>query len=74
MKDKICPKCRGNGFLKCNVEEGRVSVVIQCDLCNSEERYMIKNFMIILITTLFLSHCSSVDLVNTGAALVWGMK
>ena len=36
MKDKICPKCRGNGFLKCKIEEDRVSVVVQCDLCNSE--------------------------------------
>jgi|TARA_R100001163_G_C5017352_1_gene161259 DnaJ-class molecular chaperone len=44
MKDKICPKCRGNGFLKCNVEEGRVSVVVQCDLCNSEGEVHDKEF------------------------------
>jgi DnaJ-class molecular chaperone len=44
MKDKICPKCKGNGFLKCNVEEGRVSVVIQCDLCNSEGEVYDKEF------------------------------
>jgi|TARA_Y100000356_G_C11087346_1_gene197268 DnaJ-class molecular chaperone len=44
MKDKICPKCRGNGFLKCNVEEGRVSVVVQCDLCNSEGEVYDKEF------------------------------
>jgi len=36
MKDKICPKCRGNGFLKSSIEEGRVSVVADCDLCNSQ--------------------------------------
>jgi len=36
MKDKICPKCRGNGFLKGSIEEGRVSVVADCDLCNSQ--------------------------------------
>ena len=44
MKDKICPKCKGNGFLKCNVEEGRVSVVVQCDLCNSEGEVHDKEF------------------------------
>ena len=21
MKDKICPKCKGNGFLQCTIEE-----------------------------------------------------
>jgi len=36
MKNKICPKCRGNGFLKGLIEEGRVSVVADCDLCNSQ--------------------------------------
>jgi|ETNvirenome_2_60_1030617.scaffolds.fasta_scaffold06844_12 DnaJ-class molecular chaperone len=41
---KICPKCRGNGFIKCNVEEGRVSVVVQCDLCNSKGEVYDKEF------------------------------
>ena len=36
MKNKICPKCRGNGFVQCTIEEGRVSVVTDCDLCNSQ--------------------------------------
>ena len=36
MKDKICPKCRGNGFVQCTIEEGRVPIVANCDLCNSE--------------------------------------
>ena len=36
MKDKICPKCSGNGYVKFSIEEGRVSNVLQCDLCNSE--------------------------------------
>ena len=36
MKNKICPKCKGNGFLKGSIEEGRVSVVADCDLCNSQ--------------------------------------
>ena len=35
MANKICPKCKGNGFLKCSIEEGRVPVVVDCDLCNS---------------------------------------
>ena len=41
---KICPKCRGIGFIKCNVEEGRVSVVVQCDLCNSKGEVYDKEF------------------------------
>ena len=44
MKDKICPKCKGNGFLKCKIEEDRVSVVVQCDLCNSEGEVHDKEF------------------------------
>ena len=36
MKDKICPQCKGNGFIKLLLEEGRVSTVIQCNICNSE--------------------------------------
>ncbi len=36
MTDIICPKCKGNGFLKCSIEEGRVPVVADCDLCNSQ--------------------------------------
>ena len=44
MKDKICPKCRGNAFLKCNIEADRVSVVVQCDLCNSEGEVHDKEF------------------------------
>ena len=29
MKDKICPQCKGNGFIKLLLKEGRVSTVIQ---------------------------------------------
>lgn len=36
QEKKICPKCRGNGFLKCSIEEGNVSVVADCNLCNSQ--------------------------------------
>jgi len=35
---------------------------------------MTKNLMIILILTLSLSHCSSMDYVNVGAAVFGGMK
>ena len=34
MKDKICPKCKGNGFVKFTIEEGRVPIVADCNLCN----------------------------------------
>ena len=32
----ICPKCKGNGFIKTSIEEGCVSVVTDCNLCNSQ--------------------------------------
>jgi len=35
---------------------------------------MIKNLMIILILTLSLSHCSSMDIINVGAGVYGGMK
>ena len=44
MKDKICPKCKGNGFLQCPVEEGRVPIVEDCDLCNSQGEVHDKEF------------------------------
>ena len=44
MKDKICPKCRGNGFVQCTIEEGRVPIVANCDLCNSEGEVHDKEF------------------------------
>ena len=44
MKDKICPKCKGNGFLQCTIEEGRVPIVANCDLCNSEGEVHVKEF------------------------------
>ena len=44
MKNKICPKCRGNGFVKCTIEEGRVPVVVNCNLCNSEGEVHDKEF------------------------------
>ena len=44
MKDKICPQCKGNGFIKLLLEEGRVDVVTQCSLCNSEGEVYDKEF------------------------------
>ena len=44
MKDKICPQCKGNGFVKLPIEEGRVDVVTQCNLCNSEGEVHDKEF------------------------------
>jgi DnaJ-class molecular chaperone len=44
MKDKICPQCNGNGFIKLLLEEGRESVVTQCNLCNSEGEVYDKEF------------------------------
>ena len=44
MKDKICPQCKGNGFVKLSIEEGRVDVVTQCTLCNSEGEVHDKEF------------------------------
>ena len=44
MKDKICPQCKGNGFIKLLLKEGRVSTVIQCTICNSEGEVHDKEF------------------------------
>jgi len=35
---------------------------------------MTKNLMIILILTLSLSHCSSMDIINVGAGIYGGME
>jgi len=35
---------------------------------------MIKSLMSILIITLFLSHCTTTDFINVGAAFYGGMK
>ena len=48
-------------------------------LCNvlyaiRKEKYVIKSLMSILILTLFLSHCTTTDFINVGAALYGGME
>jgi len=32
----ICPDCKGNGFIKAAIEEGREHIVVQCQTCDSE--------------------------------------
>ena len=32
----ICPDCKGNGFIKAVLEEGREHIVVQCQTCESE--------------------------------------
>jgi len=32
----ICPNCKGNGYIKLTVEEGREHFVAQCPECDSE--------------------------------------
>ena len=39
-----------------------------------KEKYMIKSLMSILILTLFLSHCTTTDFINVGAAFYGGME
>ena len=41
---KTCPNCKGNGFIKMLLEEGRVDVVVQCPLCNSKGEVHDKEF------------------------------
>ena len=36
MTDKICPRCKGNGFFKVKESvERQVDKVVQCPMCNS---------------------------------------
>jgi len=44
MQNKICPKCKGNGFVQCAIEEGRVPIVADCNLCNSQGEVHDKEF------------------------------
>ena len=32
----ICPDCKGNGYIKATIEEGREHIIIQCERCDSE--------------------------------------
>ena len=45
MKNKICPRCKGNGFFKVKESvNNEVDVVVQCPLCNSEGEVHDKEF------------------------------
>ena len=45
MTNKICPRCKGNGFFKVKESiERKVDVVVQCPLCNSEGEVHDKEF------------------------------
>ena len=60
----------------CNAQQRKgESLLLQTAIyVTRKEKYMTKNLMIILILTLSLSHCSSMDYVNVGAAIFGGMK
>ena len=34
--NKICQNCKGNGYIKAVIEEGREHIIIQCNVCDSE--------------------------------------
>ena len=37
MENKICPRCKGNGFFKVKESVSKqVDQVVQCPMCNSE--------------------------------------
>ena len=45
MTNKICPRCKGNGFFKVKESiERKVDIVVQCPLCNSEGEVHDKEF------------------------------
>ena len=45
MENKICPRCKGNGFFKVKESvERKVDQVVQCPMCNSEGEVHDKEF------------------------------
>tara|TARA_B100000029_G_scaffold337926_1_gene330160 strand:+ start:127 stop:312 length:186 start_codon:yes stop_codon:yes gene_type:complete len=45
MENKICPRCRGNGFFKVKESvERKVDIVVQCPMCNSKGEVHDKEF------------------------------
>ena len=45
MTDKICPRCKGNGFFKVKESvERQVDTVVQCPMCNSQGEVHDKEF------------------------------
>ena len=45
MTDKICPRCKGNGFFKVKESvNNQVDKVVQCPMCNSKGEIHDKEF------------------------------
>ena len=45
MENKICPRCKGNGFFKVKESvERQVDIVVQCPMCNREGEVHDKEF------------------------------
>ena len=45
MENKICPRCKGNGFFKVKESvERKMDVVVQCPMCNSKGEVHDKEF------------------------------
>ena len=45
MENKICPRCKGNGFFKVKESaERKVDQVVQCPMCNSKGEVHDKEF------------------------------
>jgi len=45
MKNKVCPRCKGNGFFKVKESvNNQVDKVVQCPMCNSEGEVRDKEF------------------------------
>ena len=45
MKNKICPRCKGNGFFKVKESvSNQVDEVVQCPMCNSKGEVHDKEF------------------------------
>ena len=32
----ICPQCKGNGYVRALLEEGREELIIDCNKCNNQ--------------------------------------
>ena len=45
MTNKICPRCKGNGFFKVKESvERKVDIIVQCPMCNSKGEVHDKEF------------------------------
>ena len=45
MSNKICPRCKGNGFFKVKESvNNQVDIVVQCSMCNSQGEVHDKEF------------------------------